>query len=226
MPARSRSRAPARREVVDLGSLGHATGTDAVARSRRRRASTPSAPPCRSRSSAPDSLVGLPRTGVRLISDGKDAGRARDLRQGPRRDRRDRARGDEGAAAGQPARRACRAVSIGGATGHELPTALGTLITVERGGVSYTLVGSLPPNAAEAALRAVLGMTAGRRGPRTRQDLRRDHGRRPRRPDRRARRRLRLPRPERRRQDDVAPHAARADPPEQREREAVRPGSR
>ena len=48
------------------------------------------------------------------------------------------------------------AVSIGGATGHELPTALGTLITVERGGVSYTLVGSLPPNAAEAALRAVL----------------------------------------------------------------------
>ena len=52
------------------------------------------------------------------------------------------------------------AVSIGGATGHELPTALGTLITAERGGVSYTLVGSLPPNAAEAALRAVLGMTA------------------------------------------------------------------
>jgi hypothetical protein len=47
-------------------------------------------------------------------------------------------------------------VSIGGATGHELPTALGTVITVERGGVSYTLLGSLPPNAAEAALRAVL----------------------------------------------------------------------
>jgi hypothetical protein len=47
-------------------------------------------------------------------------------------------------------------VSIGGATGHELPTALGTIITVERGGVSYTLVGSLPPNAAETALRAVL----------------------------------------------------------------------
>ena len=47
-------------------------------------------------------------------------------------------------------------MTIDGATGHELPTALGTLVSVERGGVTYTLVGSLPPNAAEAALRAVL----------------------------------------------------------------------
>ena len=53
---------------------------------------------------------------------------------------------------------------------------------------------------------------AARRGARPRQALRRARRRRPRRPDRRARRRLRLPRPERRRQDDLAADAARADP--------------
>ena len=60
------------------------------------------------------------------------------------------------AGAGKSPLDGCRAVTIDGATGHELPTALGTLISVERGGVSTTLVGSLPPNAAEAALREVL----------------------------------------------------------------------
>ena len=104
---------------------------------------------------APDTLVGLPRTGVRLISDGthpaalvtygKGLGAIAVI---------ERAAPKAGEAssplAGLPA------ISIDGATGHELPTALGTLVTVERAGVSYTLVGSLPPNAAEAALRAVL----------------------------------------------------------------------
>ena len=47
-------------------------------------------------------------------------------------------------------------VTIDGATGHELPTALGTVIAVDRGKLSYVLLGSLPPNAAEAALREVL----------------------------------------------------------------------
>ena len=84
------------------------------------------------------------------------AGRARDLRPGPRRDRRDRALGHETSGQADNPLAGLPAVSIGGATGHELPTALGTVITVERGGVSYTLLGSLPPNAAEAALRAVL----------------------------------------------------------------------
>jgi hypothetical protein len=37
-----------------------------------------------------------------------------------------------------------------------LPTALGTVIQVEKGGVAYTLVGSLPPAAAEAAARALV----------------------------------------------------------------------
>ncbi len=47
-------------------------------------------------------------------------------------------------------------VSIGGATGHELATALGTAIVVDRGGVSYLIGGSVPAAAAEAAARGLL----------------------------------------------------------------------
>jgi hypothetical protein len=46
-------------------------------------------------------------------------------------------------------------LSIDGATGHELATALGTVVEFERGGVAYTVVGSVPPAAAEAAARAL-----------------------------------------------------------------------
>jgi outer membrane lipoprotein-sorting protein len=46
-------------------------------------------------------------------------------------------------------------LSIDGTTAHELATALGTLIQFERDGVAYTVVGSVPPAAAEAAARAL-----------------------------------------------------------------------
>lgn len=46
-------------------------------------------------------------------------------------------------------------VSIHGATGHELDTAIGTVVQFTRGGVSYTVIGSVPPAAAEAAARAL-----------------------------------------------------------------------
>lgn len=46
-------------------------------------------------------------------------------------------------------------VSIKGATGQELDTALGTVIRFERGGVTYTVLGSVPPAAAEAAARGL-----------------------------------------------------------------------
>jgi outer membrane lipoprotein-sorting protein len=46
-------------------------------------------------------------------------------------------------------------VSIDGATGHELATALGTVLTFDRAGVSYTVIGSIPPAAAEAAARGL-----------------------------------------------------------------------
>jgi hypothetical protein len=44
-------------------------------------------------------------------------------------------------------------VSIGGASGTEFATALGTLVHVSRGGVDYTVIGSVPAIAAEAAAR-------------------------------------------------------------------------
>jgi CheY-like chemotaxis protein len=44
-------------------------------------------------------------------------------------------------------------VSIDGATGTELATALGTMLTFDQGGVRHVLIGSLPAAAAEAAAR-------------------------------------------------------------------------
>jgi hypothetical protein len=46
-------------------------------------------------------------------------------------------------------------VSINGATGTELDTALGTVVRFSRGGVSYTVLGSIPPVAAEKAARSL-----------------------------------------------------------------------
>jgi len=46
-------------------------------------------------------------------------------------------------------------VSINGATGQELDTALGTMVRFTRGGVTYTVVGSVPAAAADAAARAL-----------------------------------------------------------------------
>ncbi len=46
-------------------------------------------------------------------------------------------------------------VNIDGATGTEIATPLGTLVSFERGGVSYTVVGSVPPVAAENAARGL-----------------------------------------------------------------------
>jgi hypothetical protein len=46
-------------------------------------------------------------------------------------------------------------VSINGATGTELGTPLGTVIQFTRGGVSYTVLGSVAPYAAESAARAL-----------------------------------------------------------------------
>jgi outer membrane lipoprotein-sorting protein len=46
-------------------------------------------------------------------------------------------------------------LSLDGTTAHELATALGTVVQFERDGVSYTVIGSVPPAAAEAAARAL-----------------------------------------------------------------------
>lgn len=46
-------------------------------------------------------------------------------------------------------------VSINGITGQELDTALGTMVRFNRAGVSYTVLGSVPPVAADQAARAL-----------------------------------------------------------------------
>ena len=46
-------------------------------------------------------------------------------------------------------------VAINGATGSELDTALGTMIRFTRGGVSYTVLGSVTPAVARAAARGL-----------------------------------------------------------------------
>jgi outer membrane lipoprotein-sorting protein len=46
-------------------------------------------------------------------------------------------------------------VSLGGVTGHELTTQLGTLIEWQRGGITYVLAGSVPAATAETAARDV-----------------------------------------------------------------------
>jgi outer membrane lipoprotein-sorting protein len=105
---------------------------------------------------APDTLVGLPQKDVTLVDTGdgpsalvtygKGLGGIAVL-ESPAKS------GGQGAG-GMLA--ALPKVSIDGATGSELPTALGTVIRVQRDGVQYVLAGSFPPAAAEAAARELL----------------------------------------------------------------------
>jgi hypothetical protein len=105
------------------------------------------------RLAAPSTLVGLPRKTVRLLDAGgakaavlvygKGLGAIVVLEQP-----------NSGSGARDPLSGLPR-VSIDGASGRELATALGTVLRFQRGGVTYTLLGSVPPVAAETAARAL-----------------------------------------------------------------------
>lgn len=101
---------------------------------------------------APDELVGLPRREVRLIDSGGEPAAmvvyGRGL--GALVVMQSAADSDK---AGKGPLGALPRVSIDGATGTELATALGTVLHFEDAGVSHTLAGSLPPAAAEQAAR-------------------------------------------------------------------------
>ena len=103
--------------------------------------------------SAPDDLAGLPRQQVRLVRLGDSNGALSVYGEGlggivVLQHEASGAKQDSGST-GLPQ------VNIDGATGTELATALGTMITFERGGVSYTVLGSVPPAAIENAARGL-----------------------------------------------------------------------
>jgi outer membrane lipoprotein-sorting protein len=107
---------------------------------------------------APDTLAGLPRHQVRLVDwqghpaalvlYGKNLGGIAVIEQ-----KADAAKPAAPNASGDHPGLSLPTVSINGVTGHELGTALGTILQFTRGGVAYTIVGSVPPAAAEAAAR-------------------------------------------------------------------------
>src|SRR5204863_9627538 len=100
---------------------------------------------------APDTLVGLPRQDVRAIGHGGELvvyGQGLGAIVVAER-KADASAGNNGMLSALPA------VSLDGLTGHELATQLGTAIQWTRDGVSFVLVGSLPPAAAESAARAL-----------------------------------------------------------------------
>jgi outer membrane lipoprotein-sorting protein len=105
---------------------------------------------------APAKLAGLPRKDVSLISFGGGKGAISTYGRGLGAIVVIQRKADP-AAKGQgsgPVRDLPK-VNIDGATGTELATALGTVVTFERGGVSYTVAGSVPPVAAENAARGL-----------------------------------------------------------------------
>ncbi|MGI8863483.1 MAG: LolA family protein [Solirubrobacteraceae bacterium] len=108
---------------------------------------------------APSKLVGLPRQSVTLldwaghpaalVTYGQNLGGIAVIEQ----------KGDANTASPKPRgeQRGLNlpSVSINGATGTELDTALGTMVRFTRGAVAYTVVGSVPAAAADAAARAL-----------------------------------------------------------------------
>lgn len=113
--------------------------------------------------SAPDSLAGLSRSEVRLVHlDGSPAALVvygnglggiavleSQAKQQPS--------GSSGGSSGSSQGPGLPTVSIGGVTGQELPTALGTVIRFERGGISYLVAGSVPATTALDAARGLAG---------------------------------------------------------------------
>jgi outer membrane lipoprotein-sorting protein len=108
---------------------------------------------------APDTLAGLPRNEIRLIQSGKDAGVLVTYGQGlggiavierPA----DAAQGSS-APTGDQGQLTLPKVSVNGAQGEELDTALGTMVRFQRNGVEYTVLASAPPATVQTAARAL-----------------------------------------------------------------------
>jgi hypothetical protein len=105
--------------------------------------------------SAPDALAGLPRKQVRLVRFDSENGALVTYGQGLGAILVLERKADPAQATSGPGGLRLPAINIGGATGSELGTALGTIVTFDRGGVSYVVAGSVPPVAAENAARGL-----------------------------------------------------------------------
>jgi hypothetical protein len=111
---------------------------------------------------APAELAGLPQTSVRLVTEGKKAGALVAYGQhlgGILVLERQASRPAPAAKTPAPSASASSSglptVTINGATGTEVATALGTLIRFQATGIDYIVLGSVPPAAAEAAARGL-----------------------------------------------------------------------
>jgi outer membrane lipoprotein-sorting protein len=108
---------------------------------------------------APASLVGLPRHDTSVLDFGGKPGALVTFGQGiggmvvleQAADSGKSAKATTGGSGGL----SLPTVSINGSTGQELSTALGTVVRFTRGGVAYTVLGSVPAAAAEQAARAL-----------------------------------------------------------------------
>jgi hypothetical protein len=110
---------------------------------------------------APDALVGLPRKDVKLVDlDGTPAALVTygqglggiAVLESPSKAQpqtQPNGGGDGGGGLSLPK------ISINGASGQELDTALGTVVRFDRAGIGYVVAGSVPPTAAEAAARGL-----------------------------------------------------------------------
>jgi hypothetical protein len=110
--------------------------------------------------SAPASLAGMKRAGVRLVQSGRHAGvlvtYGRGLGGLAVLETPAKPGSPEGLSAkGESSGLKLPAVQVNGASGEELDTALGTLVRFRRAGVDYTVVGSVRPPVARAAARGL-----------------------------------------------------------------------
>jgi outer membrane lipoprotein-sorting protein len=108
---------------------------------------------------APASLVGLPRHDTTLLDFGGKPGALATYGQNLGGmvviEQAADSKSAKASTKGGPAGLSLPTVSINGSTGQELSTALGTVVRFTRGGVAYTVLGSVPAAAAEQAARAL-----------------------------------------------------------------------
>ena len=105
--------------------------------------------------SAPDTLAGMPINEVRLIRSDKDPGALITYGKGLGGIAVLEGRAQPGSSNGDQSQATLPTVSIDGIQGQELATPLGTVVRFERGGIEYTVLGSVPSATAEAAASAL-----------------------------------------------------------------------